>query len=203
MRFYLDTEFNGFGGELMSLALVPADKALPEFYAVVPWRKHTDSWVEKHVVPHLKQAPETHASASVRLGEYMRSMLAPVIVADWPTDLEHLLALLITGPGTMQATPDFTMEFKRLPGFNTADHSSVPHNAIADARALRDCCEEAQRSPEAKPASIGTAIDEVEKALEELRDTKNDLRSRDAVAHFQVVKARLAELEKNAMERKP
>lgn len=29
MRYYLDTEFNGFGGELMSLALVPSHPARP------------------------------------------------------------------------------------------------------------------------------------------------------------------------------
>jgi hypothetical protein len=32
MRFFLDTEFNGFGGKLMSLALVPENNSKPEFY---------------------------------------------------------------------------------------------------------------------------------------------------------------------------
>ena len=32
MKLFLDTEFNGFGGKLISMALVPEDKTLPEFY---------------------------------------------------------------------------------------------------------------------------------------------------------------------------
>jgi hypothetical protein len=138
MRYYLDTEFNGFGGELISLALVPAESSLPEFYAVVPCRAHVDSWVDMHVMPNLRQLPEPHALAAARLASFLCEAERPIIVADWPTDFEHLLALLITGPGTMRPVPDFGMEFKRLPGFNTADHSAIPHNALEDARALRN-----------------------------------------------------------------
>lgn len=140
-RYYLDTEFNGFGGELISLALVPADPSLPEFYAVVPCRAAVEPWGAKHVMPNLRQAPEPHTLAAVRLGLFLRDAEMPVIVADWPTDFEHLLALLITGPGTMYPVPDFGMEFKRLPGFNTADHSAMPHNALEYARALRNHAE--------------------------------------------------------------
>lgn len=143
MRYYLDTEFNGFGGELMSLALVPADQSLESFYAAVDWVEKTDPWVEKHVVPHLGCGPMTRDEASVNLARFMveRAVGKMVIVADWPTDFEHLLALLITGPGHMQSVPDFGMEFMRLPGFNTASTSRIPHNALADAEALRDYCE--------------------------------------------------------------
>ena len=35
MRYFLDTEFNGLGGELMSLALVP-EHGDQEFYIVLP-----------------------------------------------------------------------------------------------------------------------------------------------------------------------
>ncbi|WP_141617552.1 hypothetical protein [Myxococcus sp. AB036A] len=56
MRYYLDTEFNGFGGELMSLALVPSDPALESFYVAVEWVGPTDPWVETHVVPYLGSA---------------------------------------------------------------------------------------------------------------------------------------------------
>lgn len=141
VRYYLDTEFNGFGGELISLALVSADPLSLEFYAVVPCRAPIDPWVAKHVMPNLRQAPEPHAIVAARLASFLLTAQAPAIVADWPTDFEHLLALLITGPGTMHPVPDFGMEFKRLPGFNTADHSAVPHNALEDARALRNYVE--------------------------------------------------------------
>jgi hypothetical protein len=141
MRLYLDTEFNGFGGELISMALVPADQSRSVFYTVVPWKQPTVPWVAEHVVPRLRCDPEPREKAGALLAAYLRNTHEPVIVADWPTDFEHLLALLISGPGMMQPAPDFTMEFQRLPGFNTANHSKVPHNALEDARALRDWCE--------------------------------------------------------------
>lgn len=140
MRYFLDTEFNGFGGELMSLAIAPEDHERSSFYVVVPWERPLDPWVLKHVVPFLDQPPVPRAVAAARLAEYLRSDSRAVIVADWPTDFEHLLALLITGPGLMADVPDFGMEFRRLPGFNTANTSRRPHNALSDAEALRDEC---------------------------------------------------------------
>lgn len=141
MRYYLDTEFNGFGGDLISLALVPADTSLPHFYCVVECPPAIEPWVQKHVVPFLNEEPVSVAKASARLAAYLRAAPSPVIVADWPTDFEHLLSLLITGPGQMHTVPNFGMEFRRLSGFNTACTSRIPHNALADAEALRDYCE--------------------------------------------------------------
>ncbi|QQR47723.1 hypothetical protein JKA73_17455 [Myxococcus xanthus] len=143
MRYYLDAEYTRFGGELMSLALVPADPALDSFYVAVEWGGQTDPWVETHVVPHLGSEVVSRELASRKLATFMRERAVGhmVIVADWPTDFEHLLALLIIGPGRMQPVPNFDMKFQRLPGFNTASTSRVPHNALADAEALRDYCE--------------------------------------------------------------
>lgn len=141
MRLYLDTEFNGFGGALMSLALVPADCAAPTFYRVVEHDGPIDPWVAEHVVPKLGEKPTARAVVAKELAAYLKKMPEPTVVADWPTDFEHLLTLLITGPGQMASTPDFRMEFRRLAGFNTATASVLPHNALADALALRDYCE--------------------------------------------------------------
>lgn len=145
MRLYLDTEFNGFGGESMSLALVPADPALPTFYKVVKWQAPVDPWVAKHVVPLLDAEPRARRDVGASLASFMRWHHAwqsgVSVVADWPTDFEHLLGLLITGPGLMHPMPPFSMDFNPLPGFNTATVSKRPHNALADAMALRDYCE--------------------------------------------------------------
>ena len=51
MRYFLDTEFNGFGGALLSLALVPEEAA-----RILRQLEYTDPlvpWVERHVVPFL------------------------------------------------------------------------------------------------------------------------------------------------------
>ena len=47
-------------------------------------------------------------------------------------------ALLVTGPGVMAEVPEMTFRVVQLPGFSTAANSKVPHNALHDARALRD-----------------------------------------------------------------
>jgi hypothetical protein len=42
------------------------------------------------------------------------------------------------GPGLMVPVPPLTFRLVPLPGFSTAANSAVPHNALHDARALRD-----------------------------------------------------------------
>ena len=45
MRYFLDTEFNGFGGQLLSLALVPEDGG-EEFYITLQHDGPFEPWVE-------------------------------------------------------------------------------------------------------------------------------------------------------------
>ena len=65
MRYFLDTEYNGFGGALMSLALVPEDDAQEEFYTVLSPPARIEPWVERHVVPYLNTVPEHLKDAPV------------------------------------------------------------------------------------------------------------------------------------------
>ena len=44
MRYFVDAEFNGFGGDLISLAAVPEDAAAAPFYEAVECR-HPSAWV--------------------------------------------------------------------------------------------------------------------------------------------------------------
>jgi hypothetical protein len=57
------------------------------------------------------------------------------VIADWPEDISHFCQALITGPGERINTPALTMEVRRdldlIP-------SATPHNALADAWAIRD-----------------------------------------------------------------
>ena len=57
MRYYLDCEYNGFGGDLISLALVPEDGG-EEFYAVLAWTGPPNDWVARNVIPYLNHVPE-------------------------------------------------------------------------------------------------------------------------------------------------
>ena len=46
--------------------------------------------------------------------------------------------LLVTGPGQMLAVPPLSLRLEPLRNFSCAANSQVPHNALHDARALRD-----------------------------------------------------------------
>ena len=144
MRYFLDTEYNGFGGALLSLALVPDDGG-EEFYVTIAHDGPLDPWVERHVVPFLDMVPDqirsprlSRDAAAEALASWLQHDPAPHIVADWPEDLSHFAMLLVTGPGRMQSVPPFTLAFEPLNNFSTAANSAVPHNALHDARALRD-----------------------------------------------------------------
>ena len=143
MRYFLDTEYNGWGGALLSLALVPDDGE--ELYLTLDWDGTLEEWVEWNVVPYLDMVPEGLVSPRVSRGDAARAVthyLAgdpdPLIVADWPEDIALFNALLVTGPGVMAEVPRLRFQFVSLSGFSTAANSNVPHNALHDARALRD-----------------------------------------------------------------
>ncbi len=143
MRYFLDTEYNGWGGALLSLALVPEDGE--ELYLTLDWEGALDPWVERNVVPYLDTVPDAlvsprlnRADAARALSHYLAGDSEPVIVADWPEDIAQINMLLVTGPGTMIEVPPLSFQFVELSGFSTAANSTVPHNALHDARALKD-----------------------------------------------------------------
>lgn len=144
MRYFLDTEYNGFGGALLSLALVPEDCS-EEFYVTLECDAAIDPWVERHVIPFLEMVPEglkgprlPRRAAAEALAQWLAHDSAPDIVADWPEDLAQLSMLLVIGPGLMVSVPPLTLRLATLHGFSTAANSVIPHNALHDARALRD-----------------------------------------------------------------
>jgi hypothetical protein len=143
VRYFLDTEYNGWAGALLSLALVPEDGE--ELYLTLDWSGPLEEWVERYVVPYLDTVPEalvsprlSRADAARAVSHYLAGDPDPLIVADWPEDIAHFNMLLLTGPGAMVEVPPLRFQFIELSGFSTAANSKVPHNALHDARALRD-----------------------------------------------------------------
>lgn len=143
MRYFLDTEFNGFGGELLSLALVPEDGD-QDYYVVIPHDGPWHPWVEKHVVPYLDSVPPMllnkldRTAAAHDVAAYLANDPDAVIIADWPEDIALFCRLLLVGETDIVDVKRLGFEFRRTPGFSTARNSKVPHNALHDARALRD-----------------------------------------------------------------
>lgn len=143
MRYFLDTEFNGFGGDLISLALVP-EYGDQEYYVVIPLEAPPEPWVERHVIPYLERVPPLsynrldRVAAAHDVAAYLATDDDPVIVADWPEDIALFCRLLLVGATEIVDISSMRFEFHRTPGFSTARNSKVPHNALHDARALRD-----------------------------------------------------------------
>jgi hypothetical protein len=143
MRYFLDTEYNGWAGALLSLALVPDDGE--ELYLTLDWDGALEPWVERNVLPYLDTVPDSLVSprmsrddAARTIAHYLAGDPEPLVVADWPEDIAQLNALLVTGPGVMVEVPPLSFQFLPLNGFSPAANSAVPHNALHDARALRD-----------------------------------------------------------------
>lgn len=145
MRMWIDTEFNGFKGELISIAIVTADGA--EFYEILEFREAIDPWVMKNVLPVLNShnidsndrfSVKTQKQPTPRwlVQRMLQSFLAGYsdvhLIADWPEDIALFCRLLLTEtPGERIDTPYLTMEITRN------DYpSKVPHNALEDARAM-------------------------------------------------------------------
>jgi hypothetical protein len=143
VRYFLDTEYNGIGGALLSLALVPDDG--DELYLTLRTSDPLLDWVDRHVVPYLDSVPErlscprlSREDAAHALERYLRHDEEPLIFADWPEDISQLCNLMITGPGHMIDVRHATFKVVPMSNFSTAANSRVPHNALHDARALRD-----------------------------------------------------------------
>ena len=143
MLYFLDCEFNGFGGELISLAL---SGEVNELYIARPEEEldqlvpHT--WVEEHVLPVLSiPSARPRLVALEHFGRAIQKFLvedpSPTLVADWPEDLMHLMQCLIIAPGHMVRIPDLSLRLLHISAFPTDMVDAVQHNALWDARALR------------------------------------------------------------------
>jgi hypothetical protein len=137
MRYFLDAEFNGFGGPLISLALVPEDPQAPQFYEALACDS-PEPWVADHVMKALGTQPIARSEMIARLALYLRSDPEPFITADWPEDVAHLTLLMVTGPGFRLASPRMMFELLDLPMFDSSLLSETPHNARSDAIAFRN-----------------------------------------------------------------
>jgi len=144
MRYFLDCEYNGFGGAILSLALVPEDGG-EELYLTFDCPDPIHPWVERNVLPVIGQVPEavmlpvmSREQAANAIAMYLGYDSEPEILADWPTDIELFCGLLSFAPGQMVSLPATRFRLLNLGTFSPAENSAVPHNALHDARAFRD-----------------------------------------------------------------
>ena len=86
----------------------------------------------------IKKGSTRAADVARELSRWLTPFEEVEIVADWPDDIAYFCRALLTGNGQMVTVPPLTFRLMNLAGFSTARNSAVPHNALHDARALRD-----------------------------------------------------------------
>lgn len=146
MRYYLDTEFDGFGGPLISLALVREDgHSLYRVFAETA----SDPWVRENVIPILGDCPARldrveREAAAADIADFLRDDRRPIIVADWLADVSHLCQALAARSlywgdphGDLRKMPPLTFEVSDWDAYPSKLAAAVQHNAWWDAMALR------------------------------------------------------------------
>ena len=131
MKLWLDTEFNGWEGDLISMGITSEDGK--EFYEVLECSNPV-AWVKENVVPLLLKDSISRGLFTKKLEQYLSQWDSVEVIADWPRDLELFYSSLLVGNGWMINVPK-QFSTKLVRGLDT--HSLLPHNAIEDARALK------------------------------------------------------------------
>ena len=134
-RIFMDCEFNGFGGKLMSLALVPENASKRYFYRELEMNDQLEPWVRENVVPHMTMVPCSRSQFQQELARYLWEIGDCTIIADWPDDIRHFCESLMTGPGmclTLFHKIGFYLDF------GIKYESAIPHHALFDAAAIRE-----------------------------------------------------------------
>lgn len=134
MRLFVDCEFNGFGGQLMSMAVVSEDGR--EFYQELALPEEIEPWVAVNVAPLMTAEKLDEVDFRCELHRFLRQFKGqnPVIIADWYTDLVHFFDSM-RGRDHSECYP-FACKAELI--LIDKYDSKVPHHALHDARAIRD-----------------------------------------------------------------
>lgn len=135
MNLYLDTEFDGHGGDLISLALAGDDGS--QWYGIFN-DYCSDEWVKEHVSPLLYAMKPTiqgdHRVLRFSLKEYLKAREGCTIWADWPADFEWLMSAMCGDSYSDSFLIPCRMQLIITP--DGEPKPEIPHNALSDALAL-------------------------------------------------------------------
>lgn len=141
MKYWIDTEFNGWYGDLISLAVIREDGQSLSIYSE---ETSPTEWVAQNVIPLLgKDAGAIQVKhwdeARIFLRDFFKGDADPIVIADWPTDIKHFCDLMIVSPGFSMPIPFIT--FKIVTPIGREVGQFLEHNAWYDAVRLKDYCE--------------------------------------------------------------
>ena len=142
-RFYIDCEFDGHNGPLLSIALVKDDGDGIHIQADV---EPMDLWVRRNVLPIMdahkapKMAKVYHNDVGGVIRAFIGDCECPLIVADSPVDIGRFCRALSTGPDGEWASAAYSkmrFEVHNVDCYPTNLVGAIQHNAWWDAMALR------------------------------------------------------------------
>jgi len=160
-RFYIDCEFDGHGGQLLSMAAVREDG--PSIYLCIPDQPEAlEPWVAEHVWPlvHLRLPIGRTVVYREDFGHFLKSFIwpcqHPVIIADSPVDIGRFCSVISTrddGGWLPSGYPRLTFEVHNVDCYPTDLPGAVQHNAWWDAMALRHRLRDSGSQPKAENRS--------------------------------------------------
>jgi hypothetical protein len=145
MRYFIDTEFDGHGGALLSVAMVREDGESLHVRAIDAVAR--DPWVIKNVVPLLMKHPGPDTGTFTNnIGSVLRRFLAKdageiTIIADSPVDIGRFCQVFMTDPEGEWLGSSYNrlfFEVQNVDCYPTSLDGAIQHNAWWDAMALRE-----------------------------------------------------------------
>ena len=141
-RYYIDCEFDGHNGPLLSMAIVRDDDYSIHMRIA---QEAKDPWVRKNVMPLMDQHKATQSGIVYinDVGAVIRTFIdtdEPTIIADSPVDIGRFCAVISTGADGGWASADYPFmrfEVHNVDCYPTSLSGAVQHNAWWDAMALR------------------------------------------------------------------
>ena len=143
MKYYIDCEFDGHRGPLLSFAIVRED-GMSRY--LITTNQASDPWVQENVIPILNDhpGPRSNRIEEGEVGTFLRSFIGldeePIVIADSPVDITRFADAISTSlDGGWMSTGYSKMTFivENVDCYPTTLEGAVRHNALWDAMALR------------------------------------------------------------------
>lgn len=142
MRYYVDCEFDGHNGPLLSIALVREDG---ESVYSRTTNKAEDLWVQENVVGVMYEAPTSCVMMPEdSVGHDLRLLMdgddSPTVIADSVVDIARFCRAISTAYDGSWCSVNGTVRFEvhDVNAYPTRLEGAVQHNAWWDAMALRE-----------------------------------------------------------------
>jgi hypothetical protein len=157
MKYYIDCEFDGHNGPLLSIAMVGENGLSCHFRTT---EEAINPWVLENVMPHMEKH-DADVAETMPLNSIGPTLLRFIglstrrgdnehaIIADSVVDIGRFCRAISTGDDGEWASVGFLLlhfEVHNVDAWATfaAPHGAVRHNAYWDAMALEHCLENAQ-----------------------------------------------------------